>query len=395
MTNGSRVMGTYLLPDSCAVTGNCRLLADAVLTTLLLASLLLTAHHTQAKPVMTQSMWYPVQGGQLHVRLQQPVDATATPQQTAIVLLPGPNEHFHADTGWFSLLQPVLARQWPTYAVDRRGSGLSTDSTTPSYQQFATDLQQVLPQLPASRVLLVSFASSSMTARWLAETPALQSRLAGVLLIDPDVATPAAAQIYRGHPASWYQANLAKLLPVLASGQWNERTGQKLQLELALVKTLFTPATAGLMDWSYWHLMADRRRSIAGQLQRARGIATYPADVARYNQTPWQQSRVAVSIIDSQFEQAALQQAQTAAERDLIRQWQQEGSDWSQQLTTNSGGIYVKLSSEQHLLMFSEPAAICRLIGQLLRVPPPFCGGTACSGASEQALPAQSASPQD
>lgn len=345
------------------------MLSGANLSSAMLAIMLLTAHQSQANPTITQSAWYPVQGGQLHVRLQQPVGDTTGQPQTAIVLLPGPNEHFHADTGWFSLLQPMLAQRWPTFAVDRRGSGLSTDSAVPSYQQFATDLQQVLPQLPARRFVLVSFASSSMTARWLAETPALQQRLAALLLIDPDVPTPAGQQVYSGYPASWYQTYITQLLPILAAGQWNRRTAEKLQQERKLVKSLLPAATGPLMDWSYWHLMADRRLSSAGQQQRARGIAAYPADVARYNQTPWHQSKVAVSVVDSQFEQPALLQAQTAAERDLLARWQQEGSDWSKQLVANSGGIYIKLRSEHHLVMFSEPMAICQLIAQLLHAP--------------------------
>lgn len=41
----------------------------------------------------------------------------------AVVLLSGPNEHWHSDSGWFALLQPVLATKYRTYAVDRLGQG--------------------------------------------------------------------------------------------------------------------------------------------------------------------------------------------------------------------------------------------------------------------------------
>ena len=43
----------------------------------------------------------------------------------AVVLLSGPNEHWHSDSGWFALLQPVLAAKYRTYAIDRLGQGLS------------------------------------------------------------------------------------------------------------------------------------------------------------------------------------------------------------------------------------------------------------------------------
>ena len=99
---------------------------------------------------------------------------------TAIVLIAGPNQNFHADSAWFALLQPLLAQHYRTYAIDRQSSAFSSDTAQPSYRKFAVDLARTLPQLQAKQFLLVSFASSSITARLLADDPAIAPRLAGL-----------------------------------------------------------------------------------------------------------------------------------------------------------------------------------------------------------------------
>ena len=172
---------------------------------------------TSLRALPAGSALYPLPDGALHVRLLQPAGLGAQPVDTAILLISGPNQHFFADSGWFALLQGQLAQQHRTYAIDRQSSGFSSDTPKPSYRKFATDLARVLPQLAAKKFLLVSFASGSITARLLADNPAVAPRLAGLVLIDPDVPTPAALALYNGAPADWYRANLAQLLPQLAT----------------------------------------------------------------------------------------------------------------------------------------------------------------------------------
>jgi len=312
------------------------------------------------------SALYQIPDGQLHVRTLQPKNLQAQARTPlAIVLLAGPNENYHADTGWFALLQPLLAKQHRTFAIDRQSSGFSSDTTHPSYRRFAADLLHLLPQLPADRFLLVSFASGSISARLLADNPTLTDRLAGLVLIDPDVPTPDALALYNGPPTDWYRANLAQLLPKLAEGIWQQRTDDKLARELSHIQQLIPPALQADMDWDYLNRLSNSRRSIARQQARAIEITEYQADLASYSQTPWLQSAVPVSIIDGSFELAGTQSL-PAAEQQILTNWQQQGSSWSLQLSQNSGGRYLSLADTEHLLMFSSAQALQHFIHQLM-----------------------------
>lgn len=233
-----------------------------------------------------RSTLYPLPDGALHVRLLQPDSQKAQQVDTAIVLIAGLNQHFFADTGFFALLQPVLAQQHRTYAVDRQSSGFSSDTKTPSYRKFASDLALLLPQLPARKFLLVSFASGSISARLLADDPAIAPRLHGLLLLDPDVPTPAALELYNGAPADWYRAHLKELLPELAKGVWNDRTAKKISAELTQIRQLVPPAQQQLTDWNYLQQLQASRLPVKRQQARAMEIARYQADLAAYTQTP-------------------------------------------------------------------------------------------------------------
>lgn len=114
----------------------------------------------------------------------------------AIVLLSGLNEHWHSDSGWFALLQPVLAAKYRTYAIDRLGQGLSSEVNNPSYRRFAKDLALVLTELNEPEILLLSFASSSVSGLLFAhQNSAL--KLQALLLIDPDIPLPDSITLYK------------------------------------------------------------------------------------------------------------------------------------------------------------------------------------------------------
>lgn len=332
---------------------------------LLLLSALLTSLTLAALPA--SSRLYPLPDGALHVRLLQPDTLRNQNVNTAIVFIAGPNQNFHADSAWFALLQPLLAQHYRTYAVDRQSSAFSSDTPRPSYRKFATDLARVLPQLQAQKFLLVSFASSSISARLLADDPAVATRLAGLVLIDPDVPTPAAHALYNGYPADWYRANLAALLPELAKGAWNERTAQKLNTELAHLRQIVPAQLQPQTDWDYLQQIFATRQRISRQQARAIEIAEYQADLALYNQSSWLQSRVPVSVIDGDFEAPLI--AAATDDKALLQRWRQEGLDWGKSLAGNSGGRYLALADTEHLLMFSAGPALDEFIGQLLANP--------------------------
>jgi len=319
---------------------------------------------TSLRALPAGSALYPLPDGALHVRLLQPAGLGAQPVDTAILLISGPNQHFFADSGWFALLQGQLAQQHRTYAIDRQSSGFSSDTPKPSYRKFATDLARVLPQLAAKKFLLVSFASGSITARLLADNPAVAPRLAGLVLIDPDVPTPAALALYNGAPADWYRANLAQLLPQLASGVWNDRTAKKISAELAHIRQIVPAALQADTDWQYLQQLQATRLSVKRQQARAMEIAEYQADLAAYTTTPWLESQVPVSVVDGDFEAALIKAA--GEEQAQLALWRADGLNFARTLTRNSGGQLLELSTQEHLLMFSHSTALQQLINSLM-----------------------------
>ncbi len=331
---------------------------------LMLCGLLLCSCALQASSLPGGSGLYPLPDGALHIRQLEPARLKTQPVDIAILLIAGPNEHFFADSGFFALLQPVLAQQHRTYAVDRQSSGFSSDTTTPSYRKFAKDLAQVLPQLQAKKFLLVSFASGSITARLLADDPAIAPHLHGLLLLDPDVPTPAALELYNGAPADWYRAHLTELLPELAKGVWNDRTAQKISAELKQIRQLVPPAQQTLTDWDYLQQLQATRLPVNRQQARAIEIAEYQADLAAYTQTPWQQSAVPVSVVDSDFEAPLIAEAKEDKAR--LARWRQDGQEFAAALAKNSGGRFVALPAQNHLLMFSHSTELAQLIDELL-----------------------------
>lgn len=338
----------------------------------LLFCALLCSAGLQALP--TGSTLYPVADGALHVRLLEPASVKPQTADVAVVLISGPNEHFFADSGLFALLQPVLAQQHRTYAVDRQSSGFSSETATPSYRKFAKDLALLLPQLQAKKFLLVSFASGSITARLLADDPAIAPRLQGLLLLDPDVPTPAALELYNGAPADWYRAHLDELLPELAKGMWNNRTAQKISAELAQIRRLVPQTQQQLTDWDYLQQLQASRLPVQRQQARAIEIAQYQADLAAYSQTPWQHSVVPVSVVDSDFEAPLI--AEAKADKTRLERWRQDGLEFAATLAKNSGGRFVALPAQNHLLMFSHSAELAQLIDELIAAPAGAASGS-------------------
>ncbi len=287
-------------------------------------------------------------------------------QGPAVVLLSGPNEHWHSDSGWFALLQPLLAKKYRTYSIDRLGQGLSSDVHRPSYQRFAADLALVLPELNEAEIVLVSFASSSVSSLLFAHHNSRQ-KIRGVLLLDPDIPLPASIALYKAYPADWYKANLAELLPALKTGVWTARTEKKLMQERQLAEQLVPADYASQMDWDYYDFMAQQRLRIERQQSRAKEIAAYGEDLEAYQALPFYTKRP-VSVINSDFEQQQINQ--NPERKAELRAWQQEGDEWSQQQAQKSGGQYIELKEADHLVPLQQPQVIMQAVDWLMALPP-------------------------
>lgn len=75
---------------------------------------------------------------------------------------------------------------------------------------------------------------------------------------------------------------------------------------------------------------------------------------------------VPVSVIDSDFE---LHGSEDFTEEDIanLTQWQQEGSQWSQEISENSQGQYLPLTDSSHLVVFEHPRVILDALAYLLK----------------------------
>lgn len=299
-----------------------------------------------------------VDGANYHVRVLG--EANSGP---AVVLLAGPNQNFHSDTAWFSLLQPLLAKHYRVYAIDRLGNAWSDLNTDLSYRRFAKDLGPLLTRLQEKEVVVVAFASGSIAARLFHQQHQKTIKVKGMLLIDPDVPMPQSLALYQAYPVDWYQAQLDNVLPHIASGAWNVRTQDKLKAERAVVTALIAPQYQGLMDWQYFDLVSQQRLLISHQQSRAREIASYSADLEAY-QALAPLSSVPVSVIDSDFEAAEV--AADFSNADTIKAWQKESNEWNRTQASIASGEYVPLVKSHHLVMLQQPEVVVQAVQHLL-----------------------------
>jgi len=298
-----------------------------------------------------------------HFRKMAPASAQSAEKLPVVVLLAGPNQNFYADSAWFALLQPLLAQKYQVLAIDRLGNGFSDNADDVSYQRFSQDLTALLPTLTRKPVILVSFASASISASLFYQQQAKStSQVQAMVWIDPDIPTPAALALYQGYPVDWYQKHLQQLLPELAIGVWDQRTLDKLTAERIEVMTLLSSHHQASMDWAYFDAITKQRQTPQRQQQRAIEIANYAKDLDLYAALP-AITNIPVTVIDSDFETAAIE-ADPAQAAQLL-QWQQQGSAWSQQLTKNSGGQYVPLANSHHLVMFQHPEKVVAAVDWL------------------------------
>lgn len=304
------------------------------------------------------------QGQFFHVRTMQPAQWQQDPKQPVLILLAGPNQNYHADSAWFALLQPLLAQHYQVHTIDRLGNAWSDDDEDLSYRRFADDLARLLPKLSPQPMIIISFASASISSQLLYQRHRQQLKLNAMIWLDPDVATAATVALYQGYPVDWYQQNLTALLPKLAAGSWQQRTADKLAAERQQVQALVPASYQALMDWDYFAAVLAQRQSVARQQARAREIAAYAADLQLYLQQSLIKT-IPVTVIDSDFETA--EAAANPAEQQKLLVFQQQSSAWNRQVATVSGGQYITTGQSQHLLMLQQPELVLQAVQALTK----------------------------
>lgn len=314
--------------------------------------------HLNVPELPEHSQLIDVQGQKFHVRSMGKQNSGP-----AILLLPGFNYNYFNDSAWYALLQPYLAQTYRVHSVDRLGNGFSDMSEEVNLTRFAEDLNGILHALNEKQVLLVAFSSASITASQFYQHRSDDIDLTGMLWIDPDIALPHSLSLYKGYPADWYLANLDALLPILEQGTWTARTWDKLVVEREEIAALLPEAQADLMDWNFLDVISQQRMLVGAQQTRAREIAFYADDLDAYAALALPSS-VPVSVIDSDFEEKDIQNYPENAE--MLRQWQLEGSAWSQQVAEFSNGQYMSLEQTDHMVMFQKPEKIKQAIDWLV-----------------------------
>jgi pimeloyl-ACP methyl ester carboxylesterase len=279
------------------------------------------------------------------------------------VLLAGPNQNYHSDSAWFSLVQPLLAKHYRVYSIDRLGNAWSDVDHDLSYQRFAKDLGGVLAHVREKDVSLVAFASGSIAARLFYQYHHQQIAIRAMLLIDPDVPMPESLALYQAYPVPWYQTELPSILPQLAAGAWNARTREKLQIERQTIADFLPRKYQTVMDWQYFDLVSQQRLLVSHQQSRAREIASYATDLEVY-QALAPLSGLPVSVIDSDFE--SVEQQDNREHALSIQRWQQESKAWNQTQAAISGGDYLPVASTNHLLMLQHPELVLQAMQALM-----------------------------
>ena len=286
-------------------------------------------------------------------------------EKPTIVLLSGPNQHWHSDSGWFSLLQPLLAKEYHVISIDRAGNVWSSFSEQASYQLFARQLPDIFKKLSLNNVILVNFASSNLISAFLGEQLE-QMGVVGQLWIDPDILLPHSISLYSGFPASWYKEHINKILPHIADNNWLAKTLKRNNDQIINIKALIPSKYDHLMNWQYFKAVQKQRLAIGNQQTVAIEIANYQADLEQAAKKDLTFNHP-ISIIDTDFELHDVKPDDENYQN--IVAWQQEGSLWAQEISRKTKGIYYPVEQGSHLLMFQKPelikAALKQLIDQL------------------------------
>lgn len=320
-----------------------------------LLSLLGCAHASGANPLPAGSQLVDVNGHRLHVR-----SLGMTHGGPAVVLLSGPTDHWHSDTGWFALLQPLLAQHYRVHAIDRAGHGLGDIVSDGSYQRFADDLAVLLPQLEAEPVIVIAFASSNLSLHHYFARHG-QKGLRSVLLIDPDGLHPELLSFYSEQAKPFQQPE--KLAEYVNAGKYDARAEGFYKAERDHLQALLPATLAPLMDWPFYEAIARERLNRTRILARFAEIARYDQDVVGAAAVAWP-ATLPVWSYDTDFELTAIDTATEPAEKQKLERWHRLSSEFMQGLP---GHCRIGSASREHLATVAEADRLLRLVDRMAK----------------------------
>lgn len=274
--------------------------------------------------------------------------------QPAILLLSGPTDHWHSDSAWFALLQPLLAKQALTYTIDRPGQGFGPVQTQ-SYTEFGQELAPILHELQIKDLVIVAFASANLALNAYFSHPHPEIKVRAVLLIDPDTLDPWDAHFYAVQAQPFQDP---KLKDYVLTGKYDERAVAIQKEEREHVNQIIPPHLQSQMDWHYFDQLALEQLKRERIAERFAEIAHYDSDVANASKVPWP-AHMVTAIWDTEFELAEI--AHDPANKDLPL-WREKSTQWMKQL---AGRCYYASSSQEHGAIFAEADKLAELIMQL------------------------------
>jgi pimeloyl-ACP methyl ester carboxylesterase len=297
-----------------------------------------------------------VDGHQLHYHIW---DNTQSSEPPTVVLLSGPNSSWHSDSAWWGSLAPKLAKTHKVIAIDRASLVLANSQAKVGYSRFAQDLVQVFKTLKVEDAVLVGFASGSLSILQYLHQHPTSTAISKVILLDPDVLTEFSINRYK-QDALPFKSNLDKYVDYINSGKYTARVKQKNAADMTLLKTLAKDDSK--VDWDYINRLFAARLEITNQLNLFKEIAQYGEDLDLAAQTSWPK-HIPLIIIDSRFEQEAIDDAEDDETKAGLIAWQTDAKAYYKKWVESiDDGQYIEVDSEQHLYQFVEPQYLIKWI---------------------------------
>ncbi len=296
----------------------------------------------------------------LHIRKLGEEDLS----QPDLILLSGPTDNWHSDSGWWALGQNFLAQEYRTVVIDRAGHAWSESVKKPSYQNFAKDLAEFIEQQNRP-VIIVAFASSNLSLHSLMEDREAAALVKGAVLIDPDALTEHSIEHYSSETER-YRKGWDEIEQFINGGKYDDIMQQKIKEEREHLKSIISAENENYMDWNFYSAIENVRNTRRYQLEKFWETTHYRDDLIQAQNNPLP-VELPLVIIDSDFETGYLPKIEDESVKASIIQWRDEGRDWFFQISQKSEcGAYWPVASQEHLIMMEQPELLTRAVEKIL-----------------------------
>lgn len=305
------------------------------------------------------SALYRLEQGDYHVR------TLGEPNESAdVVVLSGANKYFHSDSAWTSLIHHKLAEHGRVHVIDRLGSAWSSDTSEPSFSLFAADLPKILDMLKVKSVIFVAFSNSNLATLMYQDSAHPDIETKGLVWVDPDILLPHSIAQYQSGSVAGLRAYRSEYIEHVSAGNWTDKTASRVAEERDDIQSLIPMAYQSDMDWDYYDLVTQQRLDVSKQVTRIKEMMNYHDDleIAKYLVSGL---TVPVSIVDGDFERFDISATEGSVQESLIK-WQEEGSEWSKMMASNTEGEYIPLENVSHQLLFEHPEKVVDAVRVLL-----------------------------